>query len=425
MKARVFIGTNIGTYFAMPDRKKLTEVLLKSKLKPGRHYDFNGNGLHLLVRKNGAKSWVQRLRVQGKYVDLGLGNYPRVKLAVARKLASDNKLSASEGKSPKQVRRVETSTPTFSELANKLLEIKEQELSNAKHKAQWRSTLEKYVIPKLGDLPVDQIEVEDVLTVLNPIWRLKTETADRVRQRIEAVLNYASSSKFREGPNPAMLKGNLEFHLPKKSQVQKRENMPALQLDDAPRWWEKLKKRDGNGSRALKFLTLTASRSGEVRGMTWDEINLFSHKKKKEKQYSGDWTIPASRMKMRQEHVVPITKEMLKIIESSGTTSGLVFASQKGMQLSDMTLSQTMKRINASDANGFLDKKTHKPAVPHGLRSTFRDWASVTKQSREAAEIQLSHKFGSSMELVYRRDELLMDRAEMLERWYDFLEHGS
>lgn len=130
-------------------------------------------------------------------------------------------------------------------------------------------------------------------------------------------------------------------------------------------------------------------------------------------------------MKMRQEHVVPITKEMLKIIESSGTTSGLVFASQKGMQLSDMTLSQTMKRINASDANGFLDKKTHKPAVPHGLRSTFRDWASVTKQSREAAEIQLSHKFGSSMELVYRRDELLMDRAEMLERWYDFLEHGS
>ena len=357
----------------MPDRKKLTEVLLKSKLKPGRHYDFNGNGLHLLVRKNGAKSWVQRLRVQGKYVDLGLGNYPRVKLAVARKLASDNKLSASEGKSPKQVRRVETSTPTFSELANKLLEIKEQELSNAKHKAQWRSTLEKYVIPKLGDLPVDQIEVEDVLTVLNPIWRLKTETADRVRQRIEAVLNYASSSKFREGPNPAMLKGNLEFHLPKKSQVQKRENMPALQLDDAPRWWEELKKRDGNGSRALKFLTLTASRSGEVRGMTWDEINLFSHKKKKEKQYSGDWTIPASRMKMRQEHVVPITKEMLKIIESSGTTSGLVFASQKGMQLSDMTLSQTMKRINASDANGFLDKKTHKPAVPHGLRSTFRD----------------------------------------------------
>ena len=425
MKARVFIGTNIGTYFAMPDRKKLTEVLLKSKLKPGRHYDFNGNGLHLLVRKNGAKSWVQRLRVQGKYVDLGLGNYPRVKLAVARKLASDNKLSASEGKSPKQVRRVETSTPTFSELANKLLEIKEQELSNAKHKAQWRSTLEKYVIPKLGDLPVDQIEVEDVLTVLNPIWRLKTETADRVRQRIEAVLNYASSSKFREGPNPAMLKGNLAFHLPKKSQVQKRENMPALQLDDAPRWWEELKKRDGNGSRALKFLTLTASRSGEVRGMTWDEINLFSHNKKKEKQYSGDWTIPASRMKMRQEHVVPITKEMLKIIESSGTTSGLVFASQKGMQLSDMTLSQTMKRINASDANGFLDKKTHKPAVPHGLRSTFRDWASVTKQSREAAEIQLSHKFGSSMELVYRRDELLMDRAEMLERWYDFLEHGS
>ena len=425
MKARVFIGTNIGTYFAMPDRKKLTEVLLKSKLKPGRHYDFNGNGLHLLVRKNGAKSWVQRLRVQGKYVDLGLGNYPRIKLAVARKLASDNKLSASEGKSPKQVRRVETSTPTFSELANKLLEIKEQELSNAKHKAQWRSTLEKYVIPKLGDLPVDQIEVEDVLTVLNPIWRLKTETADRVRQRIEAVLNYASSSKFREGPNPAMLKGNLAFHLPKKSQVQKRENMPALQLDDAPRWWEELKKRDGNGSRALKFLTLTASRSGEVRGMTWDEINLFSHNKKKEKQYSGDWTIPASRMKMRQEHVVPITKEMLKIIESSGTTSGLVFASQKGMQLSDMTLSQTMKRINASDANGFLDKKTHKPAVPHGLRSTFRDWASVTKQSREAAEIQLSHKFGSSMELVYRRDELLMDRAEMLERWYDFLEHGS
>ena len=409
----------------MPDRKKLTEVLLKSKLKPGRHYDFNGNGLHLLVRKNGAKSWVQRLRVQGKYVDLGLGNYPRVKLAVARKLASDNKLSASEGKSPKQVRRVETSTPTFSELANKLLEIKEQELSNAKHKAQWRSTLEKYVIPKLGDLPVDQIEVEDVLTVLNPIWRLKTETADRVRQRIEAVLNYASSSKFREGPNPAMLKGNLAFHLPKKSQVQKRENMPALQLDDAPRWWEELKKRDGNGSRALKFLTLTASRSGEVRGMTWDEINLFSHNKKKEKQYFGDWTIPASRMKMRQEHVVPITKEMLKIIESSGTTSGLVFASQKGMQLSDMTLSQTMKRINASDANGFLDKKTHKPAVPHGLRSTFRDWASVTKQSREAAEIQLSHKFGSSMELVYRRDELLMDRAEMLERWYDFLEHGS
>ena len=409
----------------MTDRKKLTEVLLKSKLKPGRHYDFNGNGLHLLVRKNGAKSWVQRLRVQGKYVDLGLGNYPRVKLAVARALASDNKLSASKGKNPKQARRVVTSTPTFSELANKFLEIKEQELSNTKHKAQWRSTLEKYVIPKLGDLPVDQIEVEDVLTVLKPIWRLKTETADRVRQRIEAVLNYASSSKFREGPNPAMLKGNLEFHLPKKSQVQKRENMPALQLDDAPRWWGKLKKCDGNGSLALMFLTLTASRSGEVRGMTWEEIKLFSDKEKKENKYLGDWTIPASRMKMRQEHVVPITKEMLKIIESSGTTSGLVFASPKGTQLSDMTLLQTMRRINASDANGFLDKKTNKPAVPHGLRSTFRDWASVHKQSREAAEIQLSHKFGSSIEMVYRRTKLLKDRAEMLKRWYDFLEQGS
>ena len=404
----------------MPN-KKLSTQYLNSNLPSGRYYDDSGTGLHIYVRKSGSKSWSQKIRFMGKQLELGLGSYPSVSLAEARSIAAENKALAVKGINPKYERQKPIHIPTFSEVADAVIEIKSAALSNAKHKAQWRSTLETYAYPFIGSTPVNEITVNHIHELLRPIWKDKTETASRVRGRIQAVLDYAIVKRMMESPNPAVWTGNLSALLPSKTSAN-RKNHPALQLKDAQRWWEELKQRDGVGTLALMMLTLTASRSGEIRGMQWDEISLFDEPKAIERGYLGIWTRPAERMKAKREHRVPIIQPMYDLIFQANKRSGLVFQSRNQTALSDMTLSALMKRMHFKDKDGFLDERSKLPAVPHGLRSTFRNWVAETGQSREAAELQLAHKFGSNVEHAYYRTDLIDERAKLLTRWYEFLE---
>jgi len=403
-------------------KKKLSAQYLNSNLDAGRYYDDNGTGLNIHVRKSGSKNWSQRLRINGKQIELGLGSYPTVSLTEARSLAAKNKALSAQGINPKTHKEKPTIIPTFAEIADTVLEIKNAELTNEKHKAQWRSTLEQYAFPTIGSLPVNQITVDHIHSLLETIWLQKTETASRLRGRIQVVLNYAIVKKMMSAPNPATWDGNLSALLPSKSKATKPKQQPALHLKDALRWWKELKLRDGNGARALMFLTLAASRSGEVRGMTWEEVDLFSQKEAEQRGFAGIWTIPAIRMKANREHRIPLTEEMYALINGTKTHKGLVFCSDKNTELSNMTLSSTMKRMHFSDQFGFVDAKSQRPAVPHGLRSTFRTWAAENKHSREAAELQLAHKFGNNVEHAYYRTDIIDERAQLLIKWHAFLE---
>lgn len=198
--------------------------------------------------------------------------------------------------------------------------------------------------------------------------------------------------------------------------------MPALQLKDAHRWWQELKLRDGNGARALTILTLVAARSGEVRGMSFEEIEFFSEEESDKSGFLGIWKIPEKRMKARITHEIPIIAPVKELIDAQPNHNGIVFPAPRGGVLSDMTISATMKRMHHSDDEGYFDKNSGQPAVPHGLRSTFRDWAAETLQNRNIAELQLAHRIGNKTEHAYNRTTLLRLRAKMLEEWHDFLE---
>lgn len=391
-------------------------------METGRHYDDSGTGLHIYVRKSGSKSWSQKIRFNGKQLELGLGSYPMVSLAEARRVAAENKSLAVKGINPKIERQKIKTVPSFREVMELALPSILDELKNSKHRAQWRTTLEIYALPSIGNMPVNEITVNEVFALLKPIWKDKTETASRLRGRIERVLDYAIVKSMMKPPNPAVWQGNLSSLLPKKTKIKLKKNHPALQLEDAQRWWTELQQRDGMGALALMLLTMTASRSGEIRGMRWEELQLFHDKEAKRRGYLGIWTRPADRMKAKREHRVPITLQMHGLLSNFSDRRGLVFRSRNGTTLSDMTLSALMKRMHKTDARGFVDMRSELPAVPHGLRSTFRDWVAETGQSREAAELQLAHRFGTEVEHAYYRTDLLDERAKLLTNWSIFLE---
>lgn len=393
-------------------------------MEAGRYYDDSGTGLHIYVRKSGSKSWSQKIRFGGKQLELGLGNYPRISLADARRIAAENKARAQRGINPKLERVKPKTIPSFKEVMELALPSILDGLKNAKHRAQWRTTLETYALHSIGSKPVNEITVNEIDALLQPIWKDKTETASRLRGRIERVLDYAIVKGMMSPPNPAAWQGNLSLLLSSKNKIKTIRNHPALQLKDAQRWWGELKQRDGAGAKALMLLTMTASRSGEIRGMCWEEVHFFGDTEAEKRGYLGIWTRPAERMKGRQEHRVPITSAMHELISDTNDQTGLVFKSGKLTTLSDMTLSALMKRMHASDEYGFVDQRSTLPAVPHGLRSTFRDWVAETGQSREAAELQLAHKFGSEVEHAYYRTDLVDERASLLSNWIEFLENG-
>ncbi len=385
------------------------------------------SGLLIQLTSSGARTWILRAMVAGKRREIGLGGYPDVTLAQARDRAREVKELIRQGIDPVEHRKAARAALvahqkrglTFADAVDRYLTAKLDEFRNEKHRKQWRATLDAYAGPAIGTLLVADIAVQDVQRALEPIWASKTETASRLRGRIEAVLAWATVAGHRSGDNPARWRGNLDAILPKPGRVAKAGNHPALSLAHAPAWFAELRKRDGTAARALEFLTLTAARSGEVRGATWDELDL-----KKAKL----WTIPAARMKADREHRVPLTDAAIAIVEALPRLEGspYVFAAPRGGALSDMSISAVMRRMQEAEEKaknkGWLDPRSGRPAVPHGLRSTFRDWAAEqTDYPREMAELALAHTVGSEVERAYRRGDMVEKRRKMMEKWGEFL----
>lgn len=411
--------------------KEFTALDMKRLQHPGtgRNATFTvggASGLLLQITPKGGRTWLLRVSVGGKRREIGLGGFPDVTLAQARARAREAKDQIRRGIDPVEARKAAKAALaatsgrglTFADATEKYLAAKLDAFKSAKHRQQWQNTLQTYAIPELGKMLVDDILVQDVLRVLEPIWRTKTETASRLRGRIEAVLSWATVSGHRTGDNPARWAGNLKELLPASAKIAKKDNHPALQIDDAPRWLAALRKREGMGARALEFTALTAARSQEVRGALWDEIDLDA----------GLWVVPAARMKMEKEHRVPLTPDTIGILEALPRfeNNPLVFPAPRGGEMSDMTLSAAMKRLHVSDlaagGRGFIDRVSRRPAVPHGMRSTFRDWvAERTHFPGDLAEVALAHKVGNAVEASYRRGDMVEKRREMMAAWADFL----
>ncbi|MDE0588574.1 integrase arm-type DNA-binding domain-containing protein [Halocynthiibacter sp. C4] len=384
------------------------------------------SGLLLQISPSGSRSWLLRTTVGHKRREIGLGGYPEVSLAEARVRAQNVKEKIYSGVDPVEERRAmreklaiaQARTLTFAEAVERCVAARSDGFRNDKHRKQWRSTLNNYAVPVIGAMSVDRIQVQDILRVLEPIWQSKTETAKRLRGRIEAVLTWATVAGHRVGDNPARWSGNLKELLPNPEKVANKQHHPAIRLEDMPRWIGALRSLEGVGSRALEFLAITAARSGEVRGAVWDEIDFNK----------GIWIVKKDRMKMYREHRVPLPEPAFVLLKAlpRSADNPLIFPAPRGGQLSDMTLSATMKRLHLSDLksgySGFFDPQNKRAAVPHGLRSTFRDWvAEKTNYPNEMAEIALAHKISNAVEASYRRGDMIERRREMMKDWASFL----
>lgn len=408
-------------------QKALSPRFVETVKIAGKYFD--GQGLFLRVFENGSRRWVQRITIRGKRTELGLGAPPAISLATARKLALKNRETVLMGGDPLADKRKEREGISFAEAVDKYLASKLNEFSNEKHRKQWRATLDTYASPIIGPKQVSEIVVQDVLRILEPIWHTKTVTAKRLRGRVEAVLSWATVAGFRHGDNPARWKGNLSEILPKPSKVTRAGNQPALALVDVPRWWADLGQRDGMAARALQFVAMTAARSGEVRGMTWDEISLDPPATSATSATRvGLWTVSADRMKNGRPHRVPLTSAAVNLLEALPRMEGsaYVFFAPRGGMLSDMSISSVMRRMQAAQEKaglpGFLDPISKRPAVPHGLRSTFRQWAAEQGFPRDMAEMALAHFIGSDVERAYQRSDMLERRRDMMTAWGAFLD---
>lgn len=389
--------------------------------KPGRYGD--GGGLFLLVKDTGKRSWLFRYRLAGKERDMGLGGASgpaavtlaeaRVKAAGLLKLVKDGKdplserdrLAADELASA-QAERIRAIT--FKAAAESYVEAHGSGWRNAKHRAQWTSTLETYAHPHMGDLPVSEVSTAQVMAALQPIWTQKPETASRVRGRIEAVLDYAKAREWRTGENPARWRGHVANMLPARSKVAKAQHHPALPWTKIGTFMAALRDRDATAARALEFTILTAARTGEVLGARWAEIDLKG----------AVWTVPAQRMKAGREHRVPLSvaavavlKEMAKL-RPDGTTDGQAFlfpGARPNRPLSQMAMLMLLRRMEQTEITA------------HGFRSTFRDWcAEATAYPHEMAEIALAHTIGDKVEAAYRRGDMIEKRRRMMDDWAKF-----
>ena len=377
--------------------EKLTARRLATIKAPGKYGD--GHGLWLRVRSDGRRWWVLRYRFQGHDREMGLGGED-VSLKEARHSAAQARRQIREGLDPIEERRKargKSSAPTFAKCAERFISDNQAAWGNAKHCAQWSSTLETYAYPVLGEKPVDAVDVVDVLKVLTPLWELKPETASRLRGRIERVLDWARVRGYRQGENPARWRGYLDKLLPKRSRVQAVRHHKALPWRDIPEFMTTLRAREGVAERALEFAVLTAARSGEVRGMRWDEVD-------------GDaWTVPADRIKAKQEHRVPLSPRALAILNELPRLDGaeLVFpGARRGRPMSDTSLTAVFKRMGHSDL------------TVHGFRSSFRDWsAETTSFPREVCEQALAHTLVDKTEAAYRRGDLFEKRRRLMNAW--------
>jgi integrase len=389
---------------------QLAAVAIKT-LKDGWHSD--GGNLYLFVRGS-SRAWVFRyLGSDGKRKHMGLGSILSLSLSEARKVAATLREQIKHPINPvdpiaeKRERRQQQikqqrSQMTFKACAEAYINAHKAEWKNEKHGQQWENTLSTFAYPVFGDLSVDLVDEGLVLKVLMPIWEKKTETAKRLRGRIESVLDWATFNKYRQGENPARWKGHLEHSLAKPSKVAKVIHHAALPHSQVADFMKTLATVNGIGARALEFLILTAARSGEVRGATWSEIDLDQKL----------WVIPSSRMKMQREHRVALSDAAIDLLRSLKKIEGteLIFPSaQKQSQMSDMTLTAVLRRLERTDI------------TVHGFRSTFRDWAAeATNYPSEVAEMALAHVVSNKVEAAYRRGDLLAKRFELMQDWADF-----
>lgn len=389
--------------------KELSGLEIKRLTKPGHHAAGGVSGLLLQITETGSKSWTLRTIVGVKRRDIGLGGFPDVTLAQARINARELKDQIRKGIDPVEQRKAAKAALisangkliSFADAANKFLTAKRSEFKNAKHAAQWQTTLETYAFPVIGRMGVDSIELPHIVQVLEPLWITKTETATRLRGRIESVLTWAKVSGYRKGENPARWKDNLDGVLPKPGKLKKVQHHKALPWKDASAFMVQLRQCEGIAPKALEFLILTATRSGEVRGARWQEIDIQAR----------IWIIPAERMKAAKEHIVPLCEDAMNLLRQLPRLEGndLIFPAARGGQLSDMTLSAVMRRMKV---NG----------TPHGFRSTFRDWCSEsTNYPNEVAEMALAHTISNGVEKAYRRGDLLAKRTRMMDDWCKYL----
>lgn len=372
---------------------------------PGRHAD--GRGLYLMVQPNAGKrtgkTWVLRYQLNGRRRDMGLGPFPTLSLDEARKRAEQLRLLILDGVDPLEERErnpeVARKKRKFKDAATALIESKASGWKSDKHREQWVRTLEVYAFPLLGDMDVRQIQVDDVLNVLRPIWTEKPETASRVRQRVEAVLDYAAAMEWRRGDNPARWKGRLDHLLPRISKVKAVRHFPALPWQQMGMFMVELRQLEGLGPRALEFTILTACRSGEVLGARWDEVDMTAK----------TWTIPPERMKGGRVHRVPLSEAAVAVLEALPRVDGNphVFPGQrKGKSLSSMALAMVLRRMERADI------------TVHGFRSAFRDWCGEsTNFPRELAEAALAHVLSDKTESAYQRGDYLKKRRRMMESW--------
>lgn len=383
-------------------RNKLTARQVATAAKAGVYGD--GGGLYLRVRPSGTKSWIFVRIVDGVRREGGLGSLDDVSLSEARELALAWRKAYREGRDPiierKFKRRSAKPIVTFGEFAEPYMARIVKGYRNDKHRKQWLSTIRTYAAD-LYPLPIAEIATADILEVLNPIWLGKGETAGRVRQRLERIFNAAKAEGHRDGDNPARLTGHLDQLLPR--QAKQKGHHAALPYKELPKFIEALVQRSGAAARALQFTILTAARTGEALGMSWAEVDLESK----------IWTVPAERMKAGEEHQVPLSTAALEILEAmqpvSPDSSRKVFHNGKGSSLSNMAMTQVLRRMGHGDI------------TVHGFRSTFRDWAGEeTTYRREDAEMALAHQVGNATERAYRRGRSLDKRRAMMEDWADF-----
>ena len=377
---------------------KLSARRVETVKTPGRHSD--GGGLYLYVKPSGTKSWVFMWKVASKRREMGLGPARDVSLARARDLAAEARRQLIDGQDPLELRkRASPMQMSFGEAADAFVENMSPSWRNDKHKAQWRMTLTNYC-EEIRSKPVGDICMADVLSVLQPVWLEKNETASRLRGRIERVLDFAKARGYRSGENPARWRGNLDAVLPKRQKLQ-RGHHKAKPFEDVPALIEKSRAVQGLSARALEFCILTAARSGEVLGAQWDEIDLTKR----------IWTIPANRMKAGRPHRVPLSSQAMEILEalSDVRLNQLVFpGARKDKPLSGMSMAMQLRRLGATE-------------TVHGFRSSFRDWAGEkTHFPHEVAESALAHVIGDATERAYRRADALEKRRALMQAWADY-----
>ncbi|MEI7610279.1 MAG: integrase arm-type DNA-binding domain-containing protein [Rhodospirillaceae bacterium] len=390
-----------GTY-------KLSARTVSSSNAPGRYGD--GGGLYLQVGPTGTKSWIFRFMLTGKAREMGLGAVADVSLADARTKASEARKLAKDGIDPIEhrdadreattaaTRQAAARAKTFRQCAEAYIESHQAGWRSAKHRYQWAATLQTYAYPVLGDVPVQAVDLPLVLKVLEPIWATKTETASRVRGRIEAILDWARVREYRQGENPARWRGQLSHMLPPKRKVVVVDHHSALPYAVMGEFMAELRIRDAIAARALEFTILTAARTGEVIGALWDEIDMDG----------ATWTIPGERMKAGKEHRVPLSEPALAILRtmSEHRLSDFVFPSERGTAMSNMSMLMLLRRMKRKDLTA------------HGFRSSFRDWAAErTAYPSEVVEMALAHTVGNKVEAAYRRGDLFDKRARLMSDW--------